>query len=988
MRLAVSFAIALALLSPLAAQDFFDHGQLPRINGIDRYDGLPNNSVSAIVQDRFGYLWFGTQGGLARYNGRRFETFRNIPFDDTSLPHDLVQTAYYDAENDALWIGTYHGLARVGIQSDTFELYSHDPENPRSLSNDVVIAVSRGPDGALWVGTQDGLNRLRDDGSFDRIETQGPVIRALFLDRSGTLWIGGYDGLGRWNTVNKRVEPVDIALPSQFVMAIDQRRDGAIVLGIWDGGLVEFSVESLEVTTTTLSDNKIYTVLVGSDETIWAGTWGGGLFARTVDGQVFSFAEGDDAAIESPIVYSLFEDSAGLVWVGTNGGGLHYLSPRKQNYRVHYNDPGNPDSLPHGKVNEIFRDSQGRLWAGLYGGGLARYEQGRWIAWRHDEADPYSLANDIVTVIYEDMFGHIWVAGNGGLQRVEDDGRFLDWNRDLYPDAPILGEIVYALLEDRGGDFWIGTYRNGISRFNPETGTIRDYRSRPGDPTSLANDLVYGIYEDSFGAIWIATNGGLSLYQPDSDDFTSYVYRSDDQTGLASNTVRTVFEDSQRRLWLGTSSGGLNRFERDTGRFTRLTTEDGLSNNSVVGILEDDIGRLWVATQQGLSVYDPDTGAIEILDERDGLYGSEFNTGHLRDRDGSLYFGGSHGITRFDTSEIARNTHPPRVHISDVTVYQESIDPGRATFNGDRIELSATDDFLGFEFVALEYESPESNQFAYQLIGFDRDWVYAGTRDYATYTSLAPGEYQLAVLAANGDGYWTTEPVTLDIVVAAPWYGRWWAYAAYIVVALLVLGTAWRLRENKVLAAKNRALEFANAQLGRANQELERLSIRDALTGVFNRRYFDTRILEEWSRARRAAVPLALLMIDIDHFKSYNDAFGHVTGDRLLIEVARTMDEALTRAGDFVARYGGEEFAVLLFDTEEEGAVAVAERLRNAVATIEPIGNGDRQTTVSIGVAVRVPRQGVKTAELIHESDAALYRAKRSGRNCVVSAIG
>jgi len=202
---------------------------------------------------------------------------------------------------------------------------------------------------------------------------------------------------------------------------------------------------------------------------------------------------------------------------------------------------------------------------------------------------------------------------------------------------------------------------------------------------------------------------------------------------------------------------------------------------------------------------------------------------------------------------------------------------------------------------------------------------------------------------------------------------------------LALVGSVWRLREARVLAGKNRDLEYANNQLARANKELERLSIRDALTGIFNRRYFDTRILEEWGRARRAELPLALLMIDIDHFKSFNDTFGHVVGDRMLTLAASHMNETLTRAGDFVARYGGEEFAALLYDTDEEGALAVAERLRSAVEAIEP-ETGGRPITISVGVAVRVPRQGIKTAELIHEADAALYRAKRAGRNCVVSA--
>lgn len=975
------------------AQTFFENGQLPRFNHLDRNDGLPNNAVSSIQQDVRGYLWFGTQGGLTRYDGRSFATCKNIPFDPTSLPHDLVQTIYYDESRDTLWVGTYRGLARLTGGAGGFERFAHDPDDPRSLSNDVVISICRGPDGALWVGTQDGLNRMTDGDSFERIDTPNEVIRSLYRDTRGVLWIGTYAGLSRWDPDLGLVQTLDLDLPSAYVMTIGETDDGLLTLGLWDGGLVEYRPETGLVRTTSFADNKVYTVLNGSDGTTWVGTWGGGLFVRDRTGHIHEFSATEDQDLSSPIIYSLFEDDAGLVWVGTNGGGLHYLSPRQRNFRAFYHDSDDPGSLPAGRINDIYRDSADRLWVGLYGGGLARYddESRSWHSYRaarNRDEDRYALADDIVNAIYEDSAGRFWVGTNGGLQQfLVEEERFLDWERDLHPRIPFGGDIAYALTEDSEGYLWIGTYRFGVSRFDPRTQTIRYYRNVDGDPHSLVNNLVYDIYEDSVGTVWLATNGGLSRYRSASDDFVGYIYREEDTTGLASNTVRVIYEDSQQRLWFGTVSGGLNLLNRRTGTFSRVTTEDGLSSNTVVGILEDEIGRLWLATQQGLNVYDTETGAIEVLDERDGLYGSEFQNGHFKDRDGSLYFGGGHGITRFDTSALTSNTHEPRVHISNVTVFQEPIAPNRATFNGDEIELSPDDDFLGFEFVALDYESPSSNQYAYQLVGFDRDWIYAGTRNYATYTNLRPGEYELQVLASNADGYWTTEPATLRIIISSPWYRRWWAFVAYAALALVVVGSAWRLREARVLAGKNRDLEYANAQLATANKELERLSIRDALTGSFNRRYFDTRILEEWGRARRAELPLALLMIDIDHFKSFNDTFGHVVGDHMLTLVAKTMSETLTRAGDFVARYGGEEFVALLYDTDEEGALAVAERLRGAVEAIDP-ENGSRPVTISVGVVVRVPRQGLKTAELIHEADAALYRAKRSGRNCVVVAAG
>lgn len=839
--------IVLAVPFFAGAQTFFESDQLPRFNHIDRFDGLPNNAISSVQQDIRGYLWFGTQGGLTRYDGRGFETFRNIPFDSSSLPHDLVQTIFYDSPQDTLWVGTYRGLAQLEGAGGGFRRYAHDPGVPESLSNEVVISICRGPQGALWVGTQNGLNRMTGDGTFELIDTPNEVVRSLYTDSRGVLWIGTYAGLSRWNPDTERVEVVDIELPSTYVMAIDESEDGYLILGLWDGGLVEYRPETGLLRTTRFSDNKVYTVLAGSDGTTWVGSWGGGLFARDRNGEVYEFPASSENDLASPIVYSLFEDDAGLVWVGTNGGGLHYLSPRQRNFRAFHHNPDDPRSLPAGKINVIYRDRGGRLWVGLYGGGLALYDEAdeTWRTFTSSEEgaenSEYDLANNIITMLFEDSSDRFWVGSNGGLQQfILEENRFLDWDRHLYPDTPFGGEIAYAMAEDAAGDLWIGSYRFGVSRFRPETGEITYYRNDGADPTSLVNDLVYDIYEDTAGVIWVATNGGVSRYRPVTDDFIGYIYREDDRSGLASNTVRIIFEDSRQRVWFGTVSGGLNLFDRRTETFSRVTIEDGLSNNSIVGILEDDIGRLWISTQQGINVYDTDTGTIEVLDERDGLYGSEFQSGHMKDSDGALYFGGGHGITRFDTSVITQNTHEPRVHVSDVTIFQESIDPNRATFNGSEIVLSPDDDFLGFDFVALDFESPARNQYAYQLVGFDREWIYSGTRNYATYTNLPPGEYELQVLASNSDGYWTTDPVSVRITVSTPWYLQWWAYLLYGVLLIGVGGSAWRLREAKILAGKNRDLEYANTQLATANKELERLSVRDALTGIFNRRYFDT----------------------------------------------------------------------------------------------------------------------------------------------------
>ncbi len=986
------FCVAVSAMwtATVSGQDFFEDDRNPRLNLVSRNDGLPQNSVSSIQQDSRDFLWFGTQGGLARYDGIGFRVYKNIPFDETSLPHDLVQTLYYQNSTDTLWVGTYNGLARFVPGESGFSNFGNDPADSESLSDNVVIAISEGPRGDIWVGTQNGLNRLRSDGTFQRYHVDGNVVRALFLDSRNDLWVGTYEGLLRWNPDKESFERVDFGWSSPFAMAITEVEPGRLLLGTWGdqpdtGGAVTVDLDRETFREHHFRDNRVYTVLSGSDGTVWAGTWGGGLNAVTADGRTFDFTAGSPEGLASDVVYSLHEDSSGLVWVGTNGGGVHYLSPRRRNFRAFFHDPDNPDSLPGGKVNVIHRDRRGVLWVGLYSGGLARYDgdADRWIRYDHNGSDPYSLANDIVTSIYEDSDDNLWISTNAGLQVFDREGdRFLRWGIHVFPDVEYSGTIVYGVAEDVRGDFWIGTYRGGLTRVNRTTGETSIYTNDPNNPNSLSDNLVYDMLSDSNGDFWVATNGGLNRYRPDTNDFEVFRYSMDNPRGMTSNTVRVLFEDSRNNFWIGTVSGGLNSLDRRTGRFSHLTERDGLSDNSILSILEGQDGRIWLGTQRGLTVYNAEDGRIDVFDERDGLFGSEFQNGHFRDHDGTLLFGGSHGITRIDSSAARHNTHIPSVQITDVKIFQKSLAPDRQSYNGSHFDLSPDETYLNIEFVSLDFESPESNRYEYQLVGFDQTRVNVGSRNVATYTNLPSGRYEFRVWASNGDGVWATNPATMTIRVHSSWFVRWWAFIVYGLLSALLVAGALRWRTARILEQKNRDLEYANSRLGEANAELERLSVRDSLTGLFNRRYFDSRFQEEWLRARRSNQPVALLMIDVDHFKQFNDTYGHVVGDHVLSAAGRILDEVVPRKTDFVARYGGEEFVALLYDTADIGADAIAERLRVAVSA-EPLMAGVAQVTISIGYCTAVPAGDVEAESLLRCADAALYRAKRNGRNRV-----
>ena len=263
----------------------------------------------------------------------------------------------------------------------------------------------------------------------------------------------------------------------------------------------------------------------------------------------------------------------------------------------------------------------------------------------------------------------------------------------------------------------------------------------------------------------------------------------------------------------------------------------------------------------------------------------------------------------------------------------------------------------------LVEQSVGTASFTSSLDGVERLYAFRKNDRLGLVTTVAVGKHE--VLAA-----WKLEALVSMLVVAG--------------LLGLTGAIGWMLiRDIRRRTAVEGELRLTQQQLLDSNQQLERLAMNDALTGLANRRCFDETLALEVQRAQRQGTSLALLMIDIDYFKLYNDTCGHVAGDACLREVSHVLLACVRRAGDLVARYGGEEFGVILANTEREGAEAVArhvlERLgqRNIEHRTSPFG----QVTVSIGIA-SVPGTQLQSGQaLIDEADQALYGAKGTGRN-------
>jgi diguanylate cyclase (GGDEF)-like protein len=943
-------------------------------------DGLPQNTVNAIVQSRDGHLWLGTQRGLARFNGVDFAVLKGNG--TSGLGHNYV-LALCEGRDGSLWIGTYGGgLSR--FKDGTFATYT----TASGLPDDTVRALLEDRTGALWIGTNGGgLSRFQG-GRFTTYTTgnglAGNVVRALLEDRDGRIWVGTSGGgvsvlhQGQFTTFSTRN-----GLPHDFVWALHQDRRGSIWIGT-SAGLCRYREGAFATYTVKdgLSDNFVIAVVEDRDGSLWVGTTSGGV-NRFSNGTFSPF--GTREGLSSNAVTTLREDGEGSLWIGTDGGGLNRL--RDGDVTTF----GRAEGLSSDAVFAVFEDRAGSVWVGTNGQGLDRVREGTITRFTTREG----LAHDVVGALCQDAAGNLWVGtSGGGLSRF--DGKTFT----TFTSKNGLGsDFIRALWPGRDGSLWIGT--NGAGLTCLKNGAFTRY----GRAEGLINGTVRALWEDPSGILWIGTNGG-GLFRFKDGTFTALTTKE----GLSSNFVLSLYGAPDGTLWVGTHGGGLNRLK--DGALRSFTADVGLPDDVIFAILEDSRGHLWMSSLKGIfrvskeqldEVAAGRRSAVTplVFGKSDGMKTTECTGGSQpsgwRTQDGRLWFRTLKGVAVVDPERLNLVQDPPPVTIQELLVDNVA----REIRSGMR--LSSGSGHLEFHYNTVSLLNPRRIRFRFRLVGVDSTWVYAGSRRIAYYAKLPPGRYTFEVAASRNDGPWNTKVVAFPFSIEPRFYQTTWFFGVCGIAVLLVGlgGHRLRIRQAAVrntelfqlVAERTKQLEETNALLGErtrqleeANQRLELLSSVDSLTEVANRRQFDHVLDAEWRRCARTGLQLALLMLDIDHFKPYNDGYGHITGDACLRNVAAVLQHLVQRAGEMVARYGGEEFAVLLPGSDATHARELAENIRlevellaipHAYSGVAPV------VTLSAGVAAMIPIYGNMPGDLVAAADRALYHAKQAGRNRV-----
>ena len=863
-RLIISFCI-LSLFSARA-----ETGQV-RFKRYSTDDGLSQSTVRCFAQDQDGFVWVGTQDGLNRFDGYSFKVYRHIARDTTSLLSNDIYALFKDSKG-VLWVGTTLSLSTYDAEHDRFTHrlthhlirsttgltvrsifedskgniwvgcdgggvflfpgngeyyinYIHDPDNPSSLSNNNVWSIVEDAEGHIWIATfGGGLNRFDEDGNrfvHYHAEPNSPgslshnSISSLWVDTNGSLWVATYGGgLNQYDSFQDRFDVYSTAtcdIKTDILYDVYEDSQQTLWIATDGEGLLRFNrnegtFEAFQHSSTnqhSISNNKVITVFEDEQTNLWIGNFQGGVNFTSVNSQkafhTLHHQTGVANTISHPIVTAILVDHLGDLWIGTDGGGLNRVLKNSQRIITYKHDLKDPGSLSHDAVLSLFEDHSGTIWVGTYLGGLNRFvrKDERFVHYEHQPDNPHSLSNNDVRHIMEDKQNRLWVSTNGGGVSVLNVKRtdFEHIRRDIAnPDSSLALDWVRQILQDKNDIIWIGTY-SGLSRFDTRTKTITNFLNS-ADPHSLSSDAILALHLDMYNQLWVGTDRGLNLFNYQRNDFE------------------------------------------------RFSTDQGLPSDVINGILEDAHGNLWLSTNNGVSRFTPPAAMMAQNENMfrnynvsDGLQGNAFIDGScFSDQNGILYMGGTNGLTYFYPDSIHDNPYFPNVVITDFQLFNQSVTIGsdnpnqfdmkKSIIQTDTLLLHYTDDVFSFEFAALHYVAPQNNQYAYQMVGFNQNWVHCkADKRFVTYTNLDPGHYAFKVKAANNDGVWNPETKSLVIIIEPPFWQTWW-FRIVMMCLLLSLIMALHLMRVRRLKAHRKQLQdevaARTAELRAKKDELEK----------------------------------------------------------------------------------------------------------------------------------------------------------------------
>jgi signal transduction histidine kinase/ligand-binding sensor domain-containing protein/DNA-binding response OmpR family regulator len=759
-------------------------------------NGLSNNDVTCIYQDKYGFMWFGTYDGLNKYDGYSFKAFRNRLNDSTSLINNRIVAIGEDQENN-LWIGTKTGISLYSnctSKFSSFYYYSYLQHTLKKIDNP-INDIKTDRKGNVLIGTAGNALIVYRKSAKNAVqipfrEGSGPLIgyhvQAITFDESGRTWLFVQGkGLCIYDDRSGEVKLVNGQVLSGICLISGS--NGKLWLGT-ENGLYEYDIRSglykgYNETTGKLSNNKVVHLCLDRKHNLWIATDGGGIdILDSKTGKLSYLLPGQyKKSLTSAAVYAVYEDKEGRKWIGTLRGGINIIDERRNRFTTISHDPLNPNSLINDFVLSFCEEPDGNIWIGTDGGGLSYWNRksNSYTNFKHSQNNPSSLSSDFITSIVKDFQGNTWIATyGGGINRYNKGSHSFQHYSCIFPRYRLEDRNVWKLYEDRDKNLWAGTCTGGrLYLFNRVTNQFDLFDEKLTDVLSL--------FQDKNGVLWAGTFGELIKVDKLHKNHQHF------ETG---NAVRSIYEDKAGVLWIGTEGSGLLQFDRKQNKFTGFTEENGLPGNSILNILEDGQHNLWMSTFNGISKLNTQRTSFKNFYESDGLQSNQFNyNAALITRSGEFLFGGIKGFNIFYPDNITLDNVMPNlqltgIKIDNIPIEQSGFFAGQQSlFNIDKITLPYNKAAISIDFAALEYSAPDKIAYAYYLEGWDKGWNYVGKLRTANYSRLNEGHYILRIKSTNAEGAWNPVERTIYINVLPPWYRSWWAYSLYMLLFIAVI---------------------------------------------------------------------------------------------------------------------------------------------------------------------------------------------------------
>ena len=794
-------------------------------------NGLTSNSVNAIIKDKSGFMWFGTEDGLNRFDGQNFVAYHHKDTDSTSIGRGPV-TAMTQDKSGKIWLATNFTLSMYNLNLDSFINYDF-------TGFGWIISLCADHSGKIWVGTYSGLfvfdpvtGKVRGfkTKTDNKSGLNSNTILCIFEDSHNNIWVGTDDGLHLYHQngqftrfLSNSDRPGTIS--SNHINSIAEDKKGKLWIGTNKGGLNVMDIAKTNFSCyksdpddmNTLSGNSIYKVLFDKAGQLWIGS------DRGID--IFNPETGRAYRVKSSLleqngfvpstsgrsVRDIYIDDTGIYWIAVHQGGVNKYDANLTFFNHKKYNSYDPNGLTGSSVMTFAESPSGDIFIGTEGTGLNLFNR------KTGQIKPYRLkeqkANVSSIIALESLKGILWIGTyQAGLYNININTGASRYFHIPKSKTDATDSPVNCFKTDINGKVWMGTNGSGVHRYDPVSNSIESgekiFQGASGQIP--LNGFITAIDQDKSGNFWIGSNGtGIAVYYPGQKRFQVFNHTN---SGLPMDKIQSIFCDHTGRIWVGCLGGGLCLYKVNTKSFERFDEGYSLSNDVIYKILEDENGKIWISTNKGISSFDPQKKVFRNFTSYNGVQQSTFNVGSgLRTSNGTLFFGGLDGFNYFKTTSIFQKKNIPPLVITSLKINNKQVNPSENAEITEHISI-AKEMVLNYkqnfslDFIALNYTVPHENRYSYKLEGFDKEWNQVGTSNTAVYTNLDPGEYTFRLKAYSEDGSWQTPEKVINVIVKPPF---WRTYYACFFYFLLIVFAVWAIRRSSIQKLKN---EFARTQ--------------------------------------------------------------------------------------------------------------------------------------------------------------------------------